>query len=190
MSDITIIGTGRMGRAIGGVLRAGGASVEYLDRTGGPVTGDIVILAVPYAAVADIAAARSGELGDRIVVEISNPVERQSLDGLLVGEGSSAAAELAGLLPSSRVLKAFNTNFSPTLASATVGPNRTTVLIAGDDDDAKTSLGAAVTAGGTVDAIDVGPLARAHELECLGFLQISLASQGKIDWSGGFGVVR
>ncbi len=106
MSKITIIGTGRMGSAIGAILTAGGASVEYLGRRGGPVTGDIVILAVPYAAIADIGVERSGELVDRIVVEISNPVERQALDGLLVGEGSSAAAELAGLLPSSRILKA------------------------------------------------------------------------------------
>ena len=41
-----------------------------------------------------------------------------------------------------------------------------------------------------LDAIDAGGLARAHELEALGFLQLTLANDEKIGWSGGFGVVR
>ena len=46
----------------------------------------------------------------------------------------------------------------------------------------------AVTAGG-VDRVDAGPLARAHELEAIGFLQIALANDEKISWSAGFAVV-
>ena len=38
------------------------------------------------------------------------------------------------------MLKAFNTTFAGTLASGTVGPLTTTVLIAGDDADAKSTL--------------------------------------------------
>jgi predicted dinucleotide-binding enzyme len=86
------------------------------------------------------------------------------------------------------VLKALNTNFAPTLGAKQVGPNTTTVLVAGDDADAKHALIDAVTAGG-VDAIYAGPLARAHELEAIGFLQIALANDEKISWSAGFAVV-
>lgn len=100
---------------------------------------------------------------------------------------SSAAAEIAAALPESRVLKAFNTNFAATLASGTVGDSRTTVLVAGDDADAKSILIGIVTSGG-LEAIDAGSLTRARELEALGFLQLTLAVSEKISWTGGFGV--
>ena len=50
-------------------------------------------------------------------------------------------------------------------------------------------LASAVTAGG-VEAIDAGSLARAHELEALGFLQPTLAAREKISWTSGFAVAR
>jgi 8-hydroxy-5-deazaflavin:NADPH oxidoreductase len=100
----------------------------------------------------------------------------------------SAAAEIAAALPQSRVLKAFNTTFAGTLAAGTVGPLPTTVLIAGDDADAKALLAGIVTAGG-LRAVDAGSLRRARELEALGFLQLTLAAGEKISWTGGFGLV-
>ena len=86
------------------------------------------------------------------------------------------------------MLKAFNTTFAATLASGTVGSLPTTVLIAGDDADAKALLAEIVTAGGLA-AIDAGALRRARELEAIGFLQITLAAGEKVSWTGGFGVV-
>jgi 8-hydroxy-5-deazaflavin:NADPH oxidoreductase len=86
------------------------------------------------------------------------------------------------------VIKAFNTTFAATLASGTVGELPTTVLIAGDDADAKSTLAGIVTAGG-LKAIDAGSLSRARELEAIGFLQITLAAGEKISWTGGFGIV-
>ncbi|MDN5741254.1 MAG: diguanylate cyclase, partial [Corynebacterium casei] len=47
----------------------------------------------------------------------------------------------------------------------------------------------AITAGG-VEAIDAGSLKRAHELEAIGFLQLTLAASEKVGWTGGFGIVR
>jgi predicted dinucleotide-binding enzyme len=61
----------------------------------------------------------------------------------------------------------------------------TTVLIAGDDAEAKSKLAEVVTAGG-VRAIDAGSLRRARELEAIGFLQITLAAGEKLSWTGGF----
>ena len=63
------------------------------------------------------------------------------------------------------------------------------VLVAGDDADAKATFISAVRAGG-LDAIDAGPLSRARELEAMGFLQLKLAANEELDWTGGFGVVR
>ena len=106
----------------------------------------------------------------------------------MVPTDSSAAAAIAAALPQSRVLKAFNTTFAGTLAAGTVGPLPTTVLIAGDDAEAKSVLAGIVTSGG-LNAVDAGSLNRARELEALGFLQLTLAVNEKVSWTGGFGVV-
>jgi predicted dinucleotide-binding enzyme len=190
MTSFTIIGTGNMGSAIGGVLAAGGSDVDHVVHESlgsAPLTGDVVILAVPYPAVASIIAAYGEQLQGKVVVDITNPLNFETFDSLVVPAGSSAAAEIQAKLPGSTVLKAFNTNFAATLSSKRVGGLPTTVLIAGDDADAKGALAAAITAGG-VSAIDAGSLARAHELEALGFLQLSLAVGEKIAWTGGFTV--
>lgn len=192
MTDITIFGTGNMGTAIGGLFAAGGHSVQHIDTetTGTSISGEIVVLAVPYTALRSIVGAYADQLAGKVVVDITNPVDFETFDGLTVPSNSSAAAELAAALPSSRVLKAFNTDFAATLTSGAVGDNPTTILIAGDDAEAKAILVDAVTAGGPVGAIDVGSLKRARELEALGFLQISLAATDKVAWTGGFAVVR
>ena len=192
MSNITIFGTGNMGTAIATVFAAGGHSIEHIDTDAQhkTITGEIVVLAVPHAALADIVNTYGEQLASKIVVDLTNPVNFETFDGLVVPADSSAAAELAAQLPGARVLKAFNTTFAATLASGKVGENKTTVLVAGDDADAKASLAAAISAGGTVDAIDAGSLKRARELEAFGFLQISLAAAEKISWTSGFAVVR
>jgi predicted dinucleotide-binding enzyme len=180
-----------MGTAIDGVLTAGGASVEHIGSadSDATITGDIVILAVPYPALGAIAAKYGPQLAGKVVVDISNPLNFETFDSLTVPAESSAAAELAEALPSSKVLKAFNTTFAATLGAKTVGPVKTTVLIAGDDADAKAALASAISAGG-VDAVDAGALSRARELEAIGFLQLTLAVGEKIGWTGGFGIVR
>ena len=191
MTSVTIFGVGNMGDAIAEVLGAGGASVDHISSsdTGKTVTGDIAILAVPYPALKDIIGRYRDQLAGKIVVDVTNPVDFETFDSLLVPAGSSASLELAAELPSARVLKAFNTTFATTLAGKTIGPNKTTVLVAGDDEDAKSTLISAITAGG-VDALDVGALGRAHELEAIGLLQVTLAAAEKISWTGGLALVR
>jgi len=190
MARISIIGTGNMGTAIADIAAKGGHDVERFNQSNAdqPVTGDLVVLAVPYPAVDDVLAKRGEQLAGKIVVDITNPLNFQTFDSLTVPADSSAAAEIAAALPQSRVVKAFNTTFAATLASGAVGDLTTTVLIAGDDNDAKSQLADLVTAGG-LRAIDAGSLRRARELEAFGFLQITLAAAQKLPWSGGFAVV-
>jgi len=189
--DISIIGTGNMGQAIAAVAGRGGHSVQLLGEgdAGTQVAGDIVVLAVPYAAVAEVLAERAASLHGKIVVDITNPVNFDTFDSLLVPADTSATAEIAAALPGSRVLKAFSTTFAATLASGKVGDAATTVLIAGDDAEAKSVLAAVVSSGG-LKALDAGGLKRARELEALAFLQITLAAAEKISWAGGFGVIN
>src|SRR3954464_10486694 len=190
MTNLSILGTGNMGQAIASIAAKGGHSVQQLGEKDKdtPVTGEVVVLAVPYPAVSDVIAQRGDQLAGKIVVNITNPLNFETFDSLVAPADGSAAAEIAAALPNSRVLKAFNTTFAGTLAAGTVGPVPTTVLIAGDDTDAKTLLADVITSGG-VHAIDAGGLSRARELEALGFLQVTLAAREKISWTGGFGVI-
>src|SRR4051794_826285 len=189
MTHVSIVGAGNMGSAIAEVVKRGGNTVEVYASGDGdkPLTGDIVVLAVPYGALADVVAQRREQLAGKGVVDITNPVDFQSFDGLVVPPDASATTELAAALPQSHVVKAFNTNFAATLATGTVGDLTTTVLIAGDDTEAKSLLIEIVTAGG-LRAIDAGTSKRTRELEALGFLQISLAAGEKLAWTGGFAV--
>ncbi|NHT17112.1 NAD(P)-binding domain-containing protein [Cellulomonas sp. IC4_254] len=205
MTSVTIIGAGNIGGAVARLALKAGADVQVLARdaakaaavdpavtagtVGDAVTGDVVVLALPYPALAEVAAQYPDGFAGRVVVETTNPVDFATFDSLVVPAGWSATAELAALLPEARVLKAFSTNFAATLASGSVGALPTTVLIAGDDADAKAAL-AGVVEGGGLRAVDAGSLKRARELEALGFLQMTLAASEQTSWTSGFALER
>jgi hypothetical protein len=191
---ITIIGAGNMGRGIGTRAVAGGNEVQLIDRSpedaqalaaelGGSVTpgspdddltGELVVFALYYPGTKDAAEQYGDRLAGKVVVDICNPVDTETWDRLATPQGTSAAEELAGLLPSGTpVVKAFNTTFAKTLVAGEVAGQQLDVLIAGDDADAKQKLSGLVEAGG-LRPIDVGPLSHAQQLEQLGFLHISL----------------
>jgi NADPH-dependent F420 reductase len=190
MAHVSIIGTGNMGQAIASVVGKGGNTAELIGHGDADkaVTGEVVVLAVPYPAVAEVIDQRREQLAGKVVVDITNPVNFETFDSLVVPADASATAEIAAALPQSRVVKAFNTNFAATLASGSVDSHPTTVLIAGDDAEAKSRLADIVTAAG-LRAIDAGSTRRARELEALGYLQITLAAAERIGWTGGFAVV-
>ena len=91
--------------------------------------------------------------------------------------------------PRHAVLKAFNTTFSRTLVAGSVADQQLDVLIAGDDQDAKTKLASVVEDAG-LRPLDVGPLRRARQLEQLGFFHMAVqeplgtgyASALKLHW--------
>src|SRR3954447_5995574 len=179
-----------MGSVLADLATKAGYDVELLGRADAdqPVSGEIVVLAVPYPAVADVLAQRAQQLAGRIVVDITNPVDFPSFDGYLVPADGSATAEIAAALPGSRVVKAFNTTYEAQLATGTVGDEPTTVLVAGVDDDAKAQVSRWVTAAG-LRAVDAGSLKRARELEALCFLQMAMSARGVTSWAGGFAPV-
>ncbi|SEQ11784.1 NADPH-dependent F420 reductase [Microlunatus flavus] len=190
-SSVTIFGSGNMGTAIADLARRAGRTVQHIGSADADaqVTGDLVVLAVPHPALDQIVSAYGDQLADRTVVDITNPLDFSTFDSLVVPADASRAAELAAAVPGAKVLKAFNTNFAATLGSGQVGEQPTTVLVAGDDAEAKQDLLDLVTAAG-LHAVDAGALKRARELEALGFLQLTLAAGDQIGWTGGFAVVR
>ena len=86
------------------------------------ISGDVVILAVPYSAIEEIVEQYGKQLADKVVVDITNPLDLTTFDYLVVPSDSSAASELAAALPTGRVVQAFNTTFAATLGAKSVAP--------------------------------------------------------------------
>jgi NADPH-dependent F420 reductase len=191
---VTIIGAGNMGRAIATRAIAGGHEVEILDRDpadartlaeelGGSATAlepdapfgsEVVVFAVYYPGIKDAVQQYGDRLAGKVVVDITNPVDTQTWDRLATQPGSSSAEEVAQLVPAgTQVVKAFNSTFAGTLVAGEAHGQQLDVLIAGDDEQAKQKVSQLASDGG-LRPIDVGPLARAQQLEQLGFLHISL----------------
>jgi NADPH-dependent F420 reductase len=198
MTKVTIIGAGNMGRGIGTRLVAGGHDVQILAPTpehasalaqelgakngasaqggaiGDKIEGEVVILATPFPAAMEFAQSRGSELSGRVLVDITNPVNMQTFDSLVTPPDSSAAEEIAKRLPPGvPVVKAFNTTFAGPLTAGSVADHDLDVLVAGDDEDAKTMVAGLVESSG-MRPIDAGPLRRAQQLEHLGFLHMAL----------------
>jgi predicted dinucleotide-binding enzyme len=190
--DITIIGTGNMSRGIATRALAGGHSVTLLGHEAGkaealagelsgdvragsvgdPLAGDVVVLAIPYGAIDDVLGQYGDQLSGKTVVDITNPVDFSSFTPLSV-EAGSAAAEIAQKASGAKVVKAFNTTFAGTLAAGGVAGQPLDVFLASDDEAAKARVRELVESGG-LRAVDAGGLARAHELEALGYLHMAV----------------
>ena len=189
---ITIIGTGNMGRGIATRGLAGGHSVTLLGtetakaqalagelsgdvragQVGDPLSGDVVVLAVWYAALDDVLGRYAHELDGKIVVDITNPIDVDTFEPLKLQAGS-AAQDIAAMAPGAKVVKAFNTTFAGTLGAGEVAGQPLDVLIAADDEDAKATVSQLVSDAG-LRPVDAGPLKRARELEALGYLHMAI----------------
>ncbi len=191
MSTVSIVGTGNMGSALAALFERSGATVQTIahsDFGTATIEGDVVVLAVPYPALAEIAASGRERLAGKTVVDITNPVDFSDFTPVAIDAGN-AATELAALLQNSHVLKAFNTNFAATLTAGAVGDAPLTVLVAGDAAEAKQTFVELVSASGA-QVLDAGALSRATQLEAVGYLQMGLAIGEQIAWTGGFTAVR
>lgn len=215
MNTITIIGTGNMARGIAARALAAGRNVELLNRdsdkaaavaaelganvASGTVTsgtvgqapaGDIVVLAVPFDAAKEIVSSYGEALAGKTVVDITNPVNFETFDSLVVAPGTSAAEEIAALTPGN-VVKAFNTTFAGALVAGETEGQILDGFIAGDNAEATAAVASLVADGG-MRPIVVGALKRSRELEGFQFLVMTLQANPAFEtfnWNTGLKIV-
>jgi NADPH-dependent F420 reductase len=205
--NVTIIGSGNMGRGIGTRAVAGGHSVTFVDanrevaekaatdvrasaKNGAKVStaslgdaqlGDVVVFAVWYGTNIELAKQFGNKLAGKVVVDIANPLN-STYDGLATAPDSSSAEDLARAITNgAKVVKAFNTTYAGTLLAGQVADQPLDVFIAGDDTDAKAKVAQIVTDGG-MRAIDTGPLSRARQIEGMQLLHIVTQSTLGTNW--------
>jgi len=176
---VTIIGSGNIGSGLASVLaphhavtvtnRSGVAKpgLAHADLKSAVASADIVILALPYDAVAGLEADFAG----KVVVDATNPVTAD-FSGLQLGHATSAAEEIAKALPGARVVKAFNTVFAGIYGEGlTIGATKVQTFVASDDAEAKAAVIALANSAG-FDARDAGGLKNARYIEPLAYLNI------------------
>ena len=181
MTTIGLIGSGHIGSTVARLAVSAGHDV-VLSNSRGPETlqdlvaelgpharaataeeaakeGDLVVVTIPLKNVGDVPAA---PLDGKVVIDTCNYYPQR--DGRIaeLDDGSTTSSQLVqGLLPGSRVVKAFNNIYFDhlaTLARPAGSPERSVLAIAGDDAEAKDTVRKAFDAIG-YDTLDLGPLA-------------------------------
>jgi 8-hydroxy-5-deazaflavin:NADPH oxidoreductase len=203
MTTISIIGSGNMASAIGALALKGGNTVEIVGRDAAKATalaqalgngattgtwgaapaGDIVILAVLFESAVPVVSEYGEALAGKVIVDITNPFN-EDVTGLAIPDDTSIAKMVAEAAPASaRVVKAFNTIFRDVLAAG--GP--LDVFMAGDDEQAKTSVSAFIESLG-LRPRDAGDLSMAHWVEGASLLGMGLARNGVGNYNFSLGV--
>ena len=170
---IAVIGNGNVGSGLAQVLGQAGHEVTTIARndnlSAAVSRAEVVVLATPYGAVADLAG--KADFSGKTVIDVSNPVT-EDFSGLQVGHKTSAAEEIASRLPGATVVKAFNTIFAQHYGSdLKVNGQPIQTFVAADDEAARESVKALAAEIG-FEPVDAGPLANARYLEPIGFLNI------------------
>lgn len=184
--DVAIIGTGDVGGALARALRRAGHRVTFGVRSPDPDKSDqasvaaaveateATILAIPFAAAADVIAAASGFAG-RVLIDATNPLGMgEDGLGLTLGHATSGAEQIAALAPAARVFKAFNQTGFENMADGRAYGAPPVMFVAGDDPAGKQTVLTLVADCG-FDPVDAGGLRAARLLEPLAMLWIELA---------------
>ena len=205
--DIAIIGAGNVGRALATSFVRAGHSVAVASRdpedagnvataTGARVAGSnaeavdgasIIVLATPFASASEIVAEIRDAIRGKTVVDATNRMSFGA-DGPAIDTTTSNAEELAALLPDAHVVKAFNTLFASHQSDPIADGVQLDGYVAGDDAAAKALVLELVASIG-LEPVDVGPLARARQLEGLAFLNITLNITNGGSWESGWKLV-
>jgi len=201
---IAVIGTGNVGGTLGRRWASNGHQVVFCSRTPGSdrvkalesaagpnasvagvsegvAASDVVVLATPWPATL-ATVEEAGGLQGKIVVDCTNPL-KPDLSGLSVDDGTSGAEEIAKRVNGGRVVKAFNTISSLTMADPSFGSERADLLLCGDDADAKRTVGQLAQELGFA-VVDTGPLRSARYLEHLALMWVDMAF--KENWGPNF----
>jgi 8-hydroxy-5-deazaflavin:NADPH oxidoreductase len=128
-------------------------------------SGDVVVLAIPYAGLAETIEPLAQTLAGRLVVSTVVPLEFSGGGPRVIRvDAGSAAEQLQQLIPKARVVAAFHHLSAPSLSDLR-RPIAGDVLVCGDDSDARRMVIALADELPGVQGIDAGPLLSAGQLE-------------------------
>jgi predicted dinucleotide-binding enzyme len=203
--NITIVGSGNVGRALGDGWRKAGHSVTFaarepagtkateLEAAGFKVVAlnaarnaDVIVLAIPWDGV-EATLAALGALPGKVLVDATNPLTA-NLE-LALGFSDSAGETVARLSPRARVAKAFNTTGAGNMGNSSYPGAKIMMPVASDDAEGKKIVMSLASDLG-FEPVDAGPLAMSRHLEPLAMLWIKLAYAQGLGMNFGFAILR
>jgi len=184
---IGVIGSGRIGSAIGGLWVKAGHEVMFSDRDPEAVKraiadlgpraragstheaasfGDAVLIAVPYAALPAIRDEVGLRLRGKVVIDPNNPVPARDGDMAVAAKEKGAGVSTAALLPGVKIVRSFNSWGYATMAREANRPAPRMALPVAADDAEALKLGMQLVSDAGFDPVNAGSLAssKAYDL--------------------------
>jgi 8-hydroxy-5-deazaflavin:NADPH oxidoreductase len=181
---IGIVGSGNVGTGLGRLWAQAGHQVMFSSRSldadktlasevganasaGVPMEavawGDVILFAVPYLALPDLAKELVPSLKGKIVIDACNPIPARDGDIANWAREKGAGLASAELLPGARIVRGFNAIPAAKMGAANKQPPRIGMPIAGDDKAAIEVVTGLVSEIG-YEAVLVGGLAMGRHL--------------------------
>ncbi|MHB8415642.1 MAG: NADPH-dependent F420 reductase [Acidiferrobacteraceae bacterium] len=199
--QVAVLGTGKMGTAVGRRLARAGHAVIYGSRTPDEAQGRIkdipakamtyemaaraaecAIIAVPWAAVIDLMARLAQPLSGKVVIDLTNPLS-PDMSSLVVGGTDSAAEQVARALPGSTVVKALNSVTADNFADPDFSGAVAQMFYCGNDPVGGAVVRELIEACG-YRPVGCGALSNARYLEAMAMFWLQLAFWE--DWGSRF----
>ena len=190
---VVILGTGKMGGALGIQLASTGCEIifgsrdpiktkgKFIDYENIQVTtysdaiekSDVIVIAVPWLFTIDLLSEFKHKFDGKIVVDTTNPLS-PDVSYLLVGGDDSSAERIMNILPGAHIVKAFNGVTADNLPEPISHNEKTQVFYCSDHEDARNVAKQLIEAIG-YEPIDSGALTNARYLESMAMLWLQLA---------------
>ena len=208
---VGVLGTGEVGRRLAAGFRSRGHEVmigsrdpgkpelrEWLAGDGEGIEastfaqaaehGELLVLAVlGDAAEEAIADAGAENFSGKVVIDAMNPLDFSGgfPPKLSITGEDSLGERVQRALPDAKVVKAFNTIGNPYFVDPSFREGQPTMLIAGDDEGAKRTVGDVLADFGWSETVDIGAIEGSRELEaiCIAWVKIGGARGA---WDHGF----
>jgi predicted dinucleotide-binding enzyme len=169
-------------------LSGDGAGIEAGTFAEAAAHGELLALAVlGNAAEEAIADAGPRNFSGKVVIDAMNPLDFSGgFPPKLSITGEDSLGERVQLaLPDAKLVKAFNTIGNPYFVDPSFSEGQPTMLIAGDDEGAKGTVGDVLADFGWPDPVDIGGIEGSRELEaiCIAWVKIGGA---RGSWDHGF----
>jgi predicted dinucleotide-binding enzyme len=201
---IAILGSGAVGQALARGLtrhehdvRIGTRDVDKPEladfETGLPGDvadwGDIVILALHGAVTEDVARDVAAQTAGKVVIDATNPLDFSTgSPQLFVGTTDSLGERVQRAAPKARVVKAYNIVGNTLMVDPDLPGGPPTMLIAGDDDNAKADVTQLLQATGW-DVADLGGIENSRWLEAVALAWVAYGARTG-GWTHAFKLLR
>lgn len=190
---VSILGTGKMGSAVGRKLAASGYQVvfgsrnpeenasRFADLPNVKVTSNqeaadasnVILVAVPWAAAVDLLDSLNSHVFGKVVVDLTNPLS-PDISHLVVGGNGSAAERIASQVTQARVVKAFNMITADNFPNPHFYGEPAQIFYCSDHDSAKDVARSLIEATGYIPK-DCGALSNARYIEGVAMLWLQMA---------------